>query len=149
MFTLWELKQKPCLRQCYKTPFYIKNLFLLGLLAACLVAIDFIYFRNENGSVQIAVKILKGLSSSTFNFLEQNKKRLETDDEIVVFGKDSSLHMQTLHFNHVCLGKSKACRFQGLAQDWPAFEKWSDSKKSEEYFGSLFNDRQIDLYRSR
>lgn len=83
----------------------------MGLLAVCLVAIDFIYFKNENGSVKIAMKILKGLTSSTFNFLEQNKKKLEADEDIVAFGKDTSVHMQTLHFNHVCLSRSKACKF--------------------------------------
>ena len=36
MLTLYELKQNTCFRCCYKAPYYIKNLFLMGVLAVLL-----------------------------------------------------------------------------------------------------------------
>ena len=135
MISLWELKQVRGVRQCYKTPYYLKNLVLMGLLALCLLAIDFIYFKNENGSVKIAMKILRGLSSSTFNYLEQNKDKLDADDAVLVFGKESGLHMSTLHFNHACLSRSRVCKFEGIASEWPAHAKWTETPEGRpKYF---------------
>ena len=135
-------------RQCYKTPYYLKNLFLLGLLAICLVVIDYIYFKNENGSVKIAMKIMRGLSSSTFNYLEQNKKQLEAEDDVLVFGKDSGLHMSTLHFNHACLSLSKICKFEGIALEWPIHNESDDANRGT-YFKEVFGESEVHVYRNK
>ena len=148
MFTLWEMKQNSCFRTCYKTPFYIKNLFLIGVLAVCLVVIDFVYFRTENGSIDGVIKMLRGLSSSTFNYLEQQKKHLDAD-YYESFDVDSSLHMDTLHFSHDCLSKSKVCHFKGIAKNWPAYTKWYPDHKSEEYFTQTFGEEKLPVYQGK
>jgi len=49
---------------------------LLGMLLFVIYAI---YFRADGGSLQNALKILKGLNSNTFNYLEANKHMLRAD----------------------------------------------------------------------
>jgi len=82
MLTLYELKQNKCFRCCYKAPYYIKNLFLMGVLALLLFIIYVIYFRADGGHYQNVLNILKGLNSNTFNYLETNRDALGLDPEI-------------------------------------------------------------------
>ena len=82
MLTLYELKQNTCFRCCYKAPYYIKNLFLMGVLAVILFMIYVIYFRADGGHYQNVLNILKGLNSNTFNYLETNRDALGLDPEI-------------------------------------------------------------------
>lgn len=70
------MKQNSCFRCFYKAPYYIKNVFLMCVLSVLIFIIYCVYFRSDGGSVQSALKILKGLNSNTFNYLEANKSML-------------------------------------------------------------------------
>ena len=50
MITLFELKNKSFCRCFIRTPFYIKNLFLLGILACMLSVIYLVYFSKDGNS---------------------------------------------------------------------------------------------------
>jgi len=52
----------------------MKNMFLLMAQALLLIFIYLLYFRADGGSIQSAIKILKGLNSQTFNYLETHKE---------------------------------------------------------------------------
>ena len=49
------------------------------ILSVLLFIIYAIYFRADGGSLQSALKILKGLNSNTFNYLEVNKHMLRAE----------------------------------------------------------------------
>ena len=85
MFTLYELKQNTCFRCFYKFPAVLKNLFLSCVLTVLLAIIYCIYFRADGGNYANIIKILKGLNSNTFNYLETNKKLLGLDKDIPKF----------------------------------------------------------------
>lgn len=70
MFTLYELKQRKCLRMAYKSPFYIRNAILLLIMGVMLFFIYVIYFRADGASYTNVMNVLKGLNSNTFNYLE-------------------------------------------------------------------------------
>ena len=76
MITLFELKNKSFCRCFIRTPFYIKNLFLLGILWLILAFVYLIYFRRDGMVIQNISKILKGLNSNTFNYLEVHSEPL-------------------------------------------------------------------------
>ena len=67
-------------RCCYKAPYYIKNLFLIGVLAIVLFFVYVIYFRADGGHYQNVANVLKGLNSNTFNYLETNRDVLKVED---------------------------------------------------------------------
>ena len=72
MITLYELKNKSFCRCFIRTPFYIKNTFLLGVMSVILSLVYIIYFSRDNGGslrIQSISKLLKGLNSDTFNYL--------------------------------------------------------------------------------
>ena len=83
--TLYELKQNRCFRCCYKSPYYIKNLFLMAILGVAIFIIYVVYFRADGGHVQNVINILKGLNSNTFNYLETNREVLGLDTEMPEF----------------------------------------------------------------
>jgi hypothetical protein len=70
MLTLYELKQHRCLRMAYKSPFYIRNLFLMLVMGVLIFIIYCIYFRADGNSYLNIMNILRGLNSNTFNYLE-------------------------------------------------------------------------------
>lgn len=82
MLTLYELKQNSCFRCFYKSPYYIKNMFLMALMGVLLFVIYVIYFRADGGNLMNIMNILKGLNSNTFNYLESQKTLLGLDDEV-------------------------------------------------------------------
>ena len=69
MLTLYQLKQNSFFKCCYKSPAYIKNTFLMMILAALLFVVYTVYFRSDGGSLLAAFQILRGLNSNTFNYL--------------------------------------------------------------------------------
>lgn len=77
MVSLFELKQNKCFKTIYKTPYYIKNAFLISLLSFLITLIYFIYFRYDGGSFKNMIRIFNGLNSNTFNYLENNKDFLD------------------------------------------------------------------------
>ena len=76
MITIFELKHHRCCRPFMRTPFYIKNTFLLGILGFLLATIYLIYFRKDVIVYQNIYKVLKGLNSNTFNYLEVHSEPL-------------------------------------------------------------------------
>ena len=52
------------------------------ILSVLLFIIYVIYFRADGGSLQAALKILKGLNSNTFNYLEANKHMIRADQPV-------------------------------------------------------------------
>lgn len=78
MFTLYQLKQNKVFRCCYKAPYYIKNVFLMCVLAVLLFLIYVKYFR-PGGHMRSALRIIRGLNSNTFNYLDANKRELKLD----------------------------------------------------------------------
>jgi hypothetical protein len=51
MLTLYQLKQNTFFKCCYKSPAYIKNTFLMIILAIILFVIYTFYFRSDGGSL--------------------------------------------------------------------------------------------------
>lgn len=105
--TLYELKQIPGFREYYRIPYYIKNTINLLVLAACLFFIHLVYFRVDGGSLAGTLKMLRGMSSATFNYLEAHQDDIHADyDKIKRFNKDDAEHMNVLHFQSDCLSKN-------------------------------------------
>ena len=71
--SLFQLKHSCCYRVFCKTPYYIRNMVLLLIQGLLLALIYMIFFRADGGSLEKALKILKGLNSNTFNYLSQEK----------------------------------------------------------------------------
>ena len=51
----------------------------MATLAYILVIIYCFYFRGDGGSLNNALKILRGLNSNTFNYLEEHKEEVKAD----------------------------------------------------------------------
>jgi hypothetical protein len=144
MITLYELKQKRLFRCVYKTPFYVKNIFLMCLMSVMLMIIYMIFFRADGGSYSSMLKIMKGLNSNTFNYLESH------GDMLLVGTKNPKFNGQrmptTLEFFSECVRFNRPCEFKGLAENWPAVEKWSDSNGGGEYLRSKLENTTVTAY---
>jgi hypothetical protein len=73
MLTLYEVKQNGCIRFVYKSSAIIRNVCLMVTLVCIMVPIYIIYFHPGDTSFESMLKVLRGLNSSTFNYLENNK----------------------------------------------------------------------------
>ncbi len=82
MITVFELKNRPFCRFFYKVPYFMKNLFLLLILACILVPIYFVHFRKESLGVTNIYKVLAGLNSQTFNYLSTHDKELSITENV-------------------------------------------------------------------
>jgi hypothetical protein len=76
MITIFELKNKSYCGFFLRTPFYIKNLFLLCGLVLFLMVTYLVYFSREGVYVKSITKILRGLNSETFNYLQDHRSSL-------------------------------------------------------------------------
>jgi hypothetical protein len=85
-----------------------------------------IFFRPDGGSVQNALKILKGLNSNTFNYLDARGNELEVEKDFQVIASPNT----RLFFSR-CVRLSKPCIFPSLASNWPSVkESWAaDAQK--------------------
>ena len=72
MITAYELKNRPTCRFFYKIPYFVKNIFLLVILAGIMLPVYICHFRKESLDVKSIYKLLAGLNSRTFNYLEDN-----------------------------------------------------------------------------
>lgn len=77
MLTLYEVKQNTCFRIVYKSPAIIRNMFLMTFLVLILIPIYITFFHPGDMSYQSMLKVLRGLNSSTFNYLENHKEILK------------------------------------------------------------------------
>lgn len=95
------------------------------VLSVLLFVIYAIYFRADGGNYANVIKILRGLNSNTFNYLETNKHLLRVDKKIPEYNIEPS----TLEFFSDCVRVNRPCIFRKLAADWPASTKWRDDSK--------------------
>ena len=117
MFTLYELKTSKCCSGVQKQPAYIRNIVLLGTLLFALLMIDIVYFKAEGASVY---RIVRGLTSKTFNFLEGQSVALRHDTGITYenFEVASDDSFTVLEYLTECVSVSKPCAFIDLANCW-------------------------------
>lgn len=87
-------------------------MFLMIVLTILLFIIYAIYFRADGGNYANIIKILKGLNSNTFNYLETNKHLLGLGKTMPEFkiehGKDAR-NVNTLQFFSDCVRLNNAC----------------------------------------
>ena len=90
-----------------------------------LIFIYLIYFRADGGNVEAALKIIKGLNSNTFNYLDSHRDELMVDKRIQVFTADAHKDgINTVKFFSICVRVNKPCVFDKLASSWPAVKLW-------------------------
>ena len=152
MLTLYELKQNSCFRCFYKSPYYIKNLFLMGYMAFLLSLIYVVYFRADGGDIRNIMNILNGLNSNTFNYLESQKSLIGLDDDVTtVTSFDLSEDQLTTEvFYQNCIRLNAPCKLEKMAAEWPALEKWTDTDegKGKKYLKGVFGKEKIGVYSS-
>ena len=120
MITLFELKHSKVCRCFVRTPYYMKNMILLLAMSLSLFVIYMAYFRKDCMSIRSISKVLKGLNSNTFNYLEHSGDSLRIGKVL----NNYPAQMPTNLFMADCLRLNKPCKFEGLGATWGANEKW-------------------------
>lgn len=144
MITLFELKNKGFCKIFIRTPFYIKNFVLLCQLAFVLACIYLVYFRKDGMVIQNITKILKGLNSETFNYLESHSDSLRLTKLL----NNYQAQISSNQFMDDCVRINKPCKFEGLAQKWPASEKWQfNSDTGYKYLIDTIGDYKLNVYK--
>ena len=144
MITVYELKNRPVCRFFYKIPYFIKNLALLVLLAAILVPIYFAHFRKESLGYQTIYKLLMGLNSKTFNYLQANSEdalMLKQDLKVL---KGVGTDLKQFYTN--CVSYSRACKLTDVAKTWPAFAKWRYETNAYQYLKSTVREAEATVF---
>ena len=122
MITSFELKNRGCCRSLYKIPYFIKNIILLFLLG-CILAPTYLYhMKRGQVNVNTVYRMIAGLNSETFDYLQHRRKELHISDTI------KTIHVQRatqVDFYMSCVSVSKPCLFNGMAKEWLAYSKWS------------------------
>jgi hypothetical protein len=130
MITSFELKNRPCCRFFYKIPYFIKNLFLIGCLAAIVLLNYLVHYQKSDLSIKSVKKWVAGLNSKTFNYLSQHDSTLFIGPSIKSV---SVTKVKTVDFYSTCVSLSRPCMLTGLAKTWPAYSKWDYSKGGANY----------------
>ena len=126
MITLFELKHSSKFCRCFvRTPYFIKNIILLIIMSVMLAVIYFLYFRKDCLTVNMISKVLKGLNSNTFNYLEAHSTSLRLTNNPLISNYDSD--MPTIDFVSECLRLNRPCKFEAMATFWDAFKYWKFS----------------------
>ena len=99
------------------------------IMTFILFVIYIMYFRPDGGSITNALKILKGLNSNTFNYLDANKAQLNVDKTIPIM--KAGVVISTMNFFSSCVRINKPCVLQQLASDWPASKEWGESLQGD------------------
>ena len=142
MITLFELKNKSMCRFFVRTPFYIKNLFLLIQLFVILGFIYVIYFRKDCMVFKNISKILKGLNSNTFNYLETNSESLRLTKLL----NNYQTVISSNQFMDDCVRINKPCKFEALAKSWPAYQNWKSGDHGYQYLKDKLGEHQVDVF---
>ena len=143
MITSYELKNRRCCRFFYKIPYFIKNLFLLLLLASILIPIYFAHFRKESIGFENVQKVFMGLNSKTFNFLQQHAKELNVKETLK---RQKYLGLTIKKFYTECVSYSRACYIEGGAKEWAAIQKWKYENQGQEYLANKIMDTNVFVY---
>ena len=130
MITTFELKNRACCRLIFRQPYYIKNLFMILLLAIVLLLNYLINFRKDKAIITSVTKLIAGLNSHTFNFLETHDQTLFITDKLKSI---SVTRVTSVVFYSSCVGVSRPCLLSGMAKEWPAFNKWQEKKAGLTY----------------
>lgn len=129
MLTIFELKNKSFCRCFIRTPFYIKNLVLLIIMLAFLAVVKLVYFGSDGVYIKSITRLLRGLNSDVFTYLNENRSHLRLDPEIQVM---KSSVVSTISFMQECLRLNRPCVIKGLAENSTAFKKWGFSDRDNE-----------------
>lgn len=122
------------------------------VLSILLFIIYAIYFRADGGNYANIIKILKGLNSNTFNYLETNKNLLGLGKAMPEFKIEhdsaGARNVNTLEFFSDCVRLNRPCALRNLAQKWPATEKWSTTGAAPGWANlqKAFGDTKLDVY---
>ena len=129
MISLYELKQNACFRCFYKANFIIKNVFLLCVLTVLIFLTYIIYFRPDGGSIRVAVNILKGLNSNTFNHLQGHSlENLHVQSNLTLEFQTSKYKVESMDFFTRCVRVNRPCLMLDQASEWPAVTKWDSTR---------------------
>lgn len=121
------------------------------VLSILLFIIYAIYFRADGGNYANIIKILKGLNSNTFNYLETNKNLLGLGHALPEYkvggGSAAAKNLSTLQFFSDCVRLNRPCALRSLAETWPATEKWSTSgAQGWANLEKAFGETKLDVY---
>ena len=144
MITAYELKNRPCCRFFYKIPYFIKNLALLILLCAIMLPIYFAHFRKESLGYSSVYKLLMGLNSKTFNYLQANSEdALNLRPELKTL---EAVGLNLKKFYTQCVSYSRTCKLKDVAKTWPALEKWRYQKDGYKYLAKKIGGHSTTVY---
>ena len=144
MITTYELKNRPTCRFFYKIPYFIKNLILLLGLACIMVPVYIVHFRRESIGVTNIYKLLAGLNSRTFNYLEEHAANS--------LNVKKTLKMQTMtglttqKFYTECVSYSRACLIPHMANAWSASTKWPYENNGYAYLANKLAALRLDVF---
>ena len=121
MFTLQELRLNWWFRIYYKTPYFIKNAFLMLALLFTLAVFYLMFMRPDGGSYESVMNIVKGLTSNTFNYLSTHNSALyignkNTPEYDFTKGEEPT----TVKFFSDCVRLNRPCKLTGMALGWTA-----------------------------
>ena len=122
------------------------------VLTILLFIIYAIYFRADGGNYANIIKILKGLNSNTFNYLETNKNLLGLErampDYKIEHDNAAAKNVNTLQFFSDCVRLNRPCALRNLAEKWPATQKWSTAAGAPGWANleKAFGDTKLDVY---
>lgn len=117
------------------------------MVLGCLLSIIYlIYFRPDGGNLTSALKILKGLNSNTFNYLESNSGALMVEKDVPMWKKGQTI--TTISFFSTCVRLNKPCVIQGLASEWPATKEWgADLSDTHKLMDVLDPETNVTVYK--
>ena len=118
MITTYELKNRPCCRLFYNVPYFMKNLFLLIGLLLIMVPIYIVNFRAETAGNTNVFKLIAGLNSKTFNYLEKNASNDLNVKRSIKSQAVTGLTSQI--FYSECVAYSRPCHIPFMANAWQA-----------------------------
>lgn len=144
MITVYELKNRPTCRFFYKIPYFIKNLALLVLLGAILLPIYFAHFRKESLGYTTIYKLLMGLNSKTFNYLQANSEdALNLRPELKQL-QAVGTNLKTFYTQ--CVSYSRTCKLNDVAKSWPAYNNWRYEIDGYSYLKGAMRDTSVTVY---
>ena len=98
----------------------------MGALAVLLFVIYVVYFRAD-GSLNNVLRIVKGMDSSTFNYLEANRNELYVDYKAHELPRPGSSRIESRDFFTHCVRVNKPCMLRNMSYEWPAYKTWNSS----------------------
>jgi hypothetical protein len=103
------------------------------------------YMRADGGSYVNMIKILKGLNSNTFNYLENHRENLLIDNSLPKYNLTSK-ELSSMEFFSDCVRYNRPCELKEMAKNWPAIEKWAQTNNGTEYLKEKFGEAEIGVF---